>query len=390
MNDLSDCVLATGIWGWGLNLHYLHDVKVDVPSLIRYPPRQSSSHPPHHLSTYRLAAALSTIFGFSMVVFWVFSRRDPELVIFYDWMPMTLLVIIAVLFAIPLRSWSLSHAGRWHFLLALRRVSIGGLDGNGAKFGDILLADVLTSYSKVLGDLFVCICMFFTADGSATDRPDRSCGGTVVVPLIMALPFAIRFRQCLIEYMRVKSAPGALKESAGWGGAHLANAAKYASAFPVIILSALQRSAEGAPTPGLYRAWLGAVLLNSLFSFYWDVARDWDLTLFSDSRARNNPDHPVGLRRRLYIQPAPSIYYVVIVLDLVLRCTWSLKLSPHLDRISGFESSIFVVEFLEIFRRWVWMFFRIETEWIRGSNAAMGFDDMVLLDDFQGKYQDEE
>lgn len=383
------------VWGWAINLHYLYDRKIDVPSLIRYPQRPSASHPPHHLSTYRLATVLSSTFAFSIVSFWLLSHRDPKLVVYYDWLPMTYLLALAVLFVLPLRRFSLSHSGRSRLLATLKRVSIGGIaQASDGKFGDILLADVLTSYAKVMGDLYVCICMMFFhgATGSATDRPDRNCGGRILVPLIMATPYLIRFRQCLIEYGRVRSAP--YKESVGWGGQHLANAAKYATAFPVIIFSALQRNLPSTPDydaqrTGLYRAWVVACLVNSLYSFYWDVAKDWDLTLFSGERARNAPDHALGLRRRLLIGNGPATYYLVIATDLMLRCTWSLKLSPHLDHITDFESSIFVIEALEVFRRWVWIFFRVETEWLRNTNTGLEVDD-ILLGDYQGKYQDED
>lgn len=339
------------------------------------------------------------------MLFWLFSHRDPALVVYYDWMPMTYLLVLAILFALPLRSLALSHSGRSRLLATLRRVSVGGLaQASDGKFGDILLADVLTSYAKVMGDLFVCVCMMFFhgATGSATDRPDRSCGGTVLVPLIMAAPYLIRFRQCLIEYLRVKRSN--YNPQVGWGGQHLANAAKYATAFPVIVFSALQRNLPDAPEydarrTGLYRAWVVACLVNSLYSFYWDVTKDWDLTLFAGARERNAPDHAFGLRRRLLIGHGhgnngnPVTYYAVIAMDLMLRCTWSLKLSPHLDHISDFESSIFVIEFLEVFRRWVWIFFRVETEWLRNNNntstSGLGADD-ILLGDYQGKYEDDE
>lgn len=314
---------------------------------------------------------------------------------------MSYLLILAALFALPLRSLALSHSGRSRLLATLRRVSIGGLaQASDGKFGDILLADVLTSYAKVMGDLFVCICMMFFhgATGSATDRPDRSCGGKVLVPLLMATPYLIRFRQCLIEYIRVRRSN--YSPQTGWGGQHLANAAKYATAFPVLIFSSLQRNLPDTPEydarrTGLYRAWVLACLVNSLYSFYWDVTKDWDLTLFAGARERNAPDHAFGLRRRLLIGNGPGTYYAVIAMDLMLRCTWSLKLSPHLDHITDFESSIFVIEFLEVFRRWVWIFFRVETEWLRNNNSGggptsgLGADD-ILLGDYQGKYEDEE
>lgn len=301
---------------------------------------------------------------------------------------MTNLLVLALLFAIPLRRLSVSHTGRNRLLATLRRVSIGGLaEPKDGKFGDILLADVLTSYARILGDLFVCLCMFLTRNGSATARPDRGCGGDVLVPLIMAVPSAIRLRQCLIEYVRVRNAPR--REATGWGGQHLANAAKYSTAFPVIILTAVLRNTK-EKAPGLSRAWIFACLLNSLYSFYWDVAKDWDLTLFAGEPERNSPEHPFGLRRRLIIHK-PGVYYIVIALDLILRCTWMIKLSPSLDSISSYESTIFLIQSLEVFRRWVWIFFRVETEWIRSTNTGLGVDD-ILLGDFQqgNKYEDED
>ncbi|KAH9243155.1 hypothetical protein K456DRAFT_1716772 [Colletotrichum gloeosporioides 23] len=379
-------IIILAVWGWGVNLHCLHKFKIDVPTLIRYPTRSSPMEPAHHLSTYRLATVLSTVFFLSISTFWIFTRRTPSLVIEYDWLPMTYFVALAAIFFVPIRSFS--HGGRSRFLATLKRVSIGGIaQAQDGKFGDILLADVLTSYSKILGDLYVVLCMFFTPSGSSTARPDRNCGGTVMVPLIMAVPFAIRFRQCIIEYLRVKRAP--YKESVGWGGQHLANATKYATAFPVIIFGAMQRSLPaGTSAPGLNRAWLVAALVNSLYSWYWDVAKDWDLTLFSSARERNNPEHAFGLRRRLVFQQ-PVIYYCVIGMDLMLRCTWSIKLSATLDKFTDFESSIFLLQSLEVFRRWVWIFFRVETEWLRNNTSGLGVDD-ILLGDYQGKYDSDE
>lgn len=57
------------------------------------------------------------------------------------------------------------------------------------------------------------------------------------------------------------------------------------------------------------------------------------------------------------------MYYGAIFLDLMLRCTWSFKLSPHLDHFNDLEGGIFVMELLEVLRRFIWIFFRVETEW---------------------------
>lgn len=104
------------------------------------------------------------------------------------------------------------------------------------------------------------------------------------------------------------------------------------------------------------------VFINSFYSFYWDVAKDWDLSLFSSGRERNDPEYPYGLRRHRYFH-AKEVYYTAIVIDLVLRCTWSIKLSPHLDHFNDLEGGIFLMELLEVIRRWMWIFLRVETEW---------------------------
>ncbi|KKA30820.1 hypothetical protein TD95_005055 [Thielaviopsis punctulata] len=354
-------IIVLGTWAWGLNLHYLSRLKIDVPRLINYPARSSPTEPTHHLSVYRLATILSILSATSLLFFWSASQGDPARVLTADWIPMSYLGFLACAFIAPVRS--IAPAGRRRFLVMLRRVAVGGLaQPHDGKFGDVLLADVLTSYAKVLADLWVCGCMF-SFHPSATAVPNRSCGGNNMVPLILAVPSCIRLRQCLIEYVRVRNAPR--REATGWGGQHLANAAKYFSALPVIFFSTLQKS---SPSYWHYKLWAMAALFNSLYSFWWDVTKDWDLTLLDDER-RSSPEHPWGLRARRLFKPN-ELYYAVIALDLLLRLTWSIKLSPHLSHVSDYEVSIYMLQFAEVLRRFIWLFVRVETEWIRTLNSA--------------------
>ncbi|KAI9850574.1 MAG: protein-ER retention protein [Thelocarpon superellum] len=385
-------IIVLGIWAWGLNLHYLSLLKIDVPALIRYPSRSSSGLPSHHLSTYRLATLLTIPLAGSLCLFWIVTHGQTRRVLNWEILPQSYLFLLVLIFVLPVQS--LSKGGRYRFLTTLKRVSIGGIaEVQDGRFGDILLADVLTSYAKVLGDLFVSACMFFSSTSSSTGMPNRSCGGQFMVPLIISIPSIIRLRQCLIEFFRVRRQKDRLSVAgspSGWGGQHLANALKYATAFPVIILSALQRGYEpgsvGLSETALFRLWLLFVILNSFYSFYWDVAKDWDLSMLGSSAERENPDHPYGLRRHRCFK-SPRTYYTAIVVDLLLRCTWSFKLSPHLDHFNDLEGGIFAMEFLEVLRRWVWVFFRVETEWVR-NNRGPAPDD-ILLGDYNGKADDE-
>ena len=228
-----------------------------MPTLIKYPTRISPVIPPHHQRIYGLATTATVPLIISILLFWLVTHGEPSAVVAWEILPQSYLVILVLIFIVPYQR--LSRAGRYRFLTTLRRVSIGGIaETQDGKFGDILLADVLTSYAKVLGDLFVSGCMFLSFGRSSTNRPDRSCGGQYIVPIVISIPSIIRMRQCLIEYARVKNdrqkPPGS-----GWGGQHLANALKYSSAFPVIILSALQRGYDpnkiGMSETGLFRLW---------------------------------------------------------------------------------------------------------------------------------------
>lgn len=165
----------------------------------------------------------------------------------------------------------------------------------------------------------------------------------------------------------------------------------------------------------LFRLWLLAALINSLYSFWWDVTNDWgfDLLQFkSESKhprqsslprslvlpamrersesiksprssttlqssppsqhpASSHPHrtsvHPWGLRARL-LYPLP-VYPLALFLNLVLRLTWSIKLSSHLHAKAQGEGSllIFWVEVAELVRRWMWVFIRVEWEIVRRS-----------------------
>ena len=157
-----------------------------------------------------------------------------------------------------------------------------------------------------------------------------------------------------------------------------------------------------------------SALVNSLYSFWWDVTNDWgfDLLQFTPKLKRGrqaslprtlvltaaqerealttssrngtkspsrvpspplvSPPHPhpaavypYGLRPHL-LYPLP-VYPLALFINLVLRLTWSVKLSSHLHAKAQGEGSflIFWVEVAELVRRWVWVFIRVEWEIVR-------------------------
>ncbi|KAL3478218.1 EXS family-domain-containing protein [Aspergillus californicus] len=373
-------ILVAGFWGWGANLYYLQQNNIDLPALIRYPARKSITQRPHHTSAYHLAALLTIPLLLSLLVFWPVTHGSREWVERVDYIPQVYLMIFFVLLVLPFNR--LSWSGRRRFLATLRRISIGGLaEAHDGKFGDILLADVLTSYAKVFADLVVTFCMFFNSETTSTSKPERHCGSDYTVPLLIAIPSIIRLRQCLIEYVRVRRAG---YKNGNNGGQHLANALKYASAFPVTIFAATLRNYSPFHFYGISEVTLSRLLyffsfINSSYSFYWDVTKDWDLTLFSDSR--NDNEYPFGLRRYRYF--TDQQYYMAMGIDFAIRFSWISRVMPGFRWLNDTEFGLFVLMFLEVARRWMWVFLRVEAEWVRNSRGPAPND--VLLGEFNGK-----
>ena len=75
--------------------------------------------------------------------------------------------------------------------------------------------------------------------------------------------------------------------------------------------------------------------------------------------------HPFGLRARL-LYPLP-VYPLALFVNLLLRLTWSIKLSSHLHAKVQGEGSFFIfwAEVAELVRRWVWVFIRVEWEIVK-------------------------
>ena len=53
------------------------------------------------------------------------------------------------------------------------------------------------------------------------------------------------------------------------------------------------------------------------------------------------------------------------------------------------------MEALEVGRRWIWIFFRVETEWVRSMGSAVSLgsprqDDILMADYGSGKDSDDE
>ncbi|KAI9511189.1 EXS family-domain-containing protein [Russula earlei] len=433
---------GAGILGWAANLHGLRLLGVDAASALDLRAHERESPPPLPLlvDDRRARAALTAsalcspvyrlAFGYALwcLAAWVLYRYATHgsavLVDFFKHIPAVCALVVLVFMLFPYDV--MQKRQRDAFLLSIKRC-ISSPINHRIFFSDVVFADIFTSYAKVLGDVWLSLCMLLPG-GSLLTPPKQYGWYRWILPTIMSLPYLVRFRQCIVEY----TSPSNDSHRPLW------NAVKYASSFPVIFLSAAQRlvlsdliAKKGDRVVeeawhgehALFRLWLLAALVNSLYSFWWDVTYDWgfDLLQFtpesnrhhhlrvrrpSPPRAVNPPAiqereesvasrlksatpspspppllapshppasqhshpvgvHPYGLRSRL-LYPLP-IYPLALFINLVLRLTWSIKLSSHLHAKVQGEGSFFIfwVEVAELVRRWVWVFIRVEWEIVR-------------------------
>ncbi|KAA3475320.1 SPX and EXS domain-containing protein 1 [Gossypium australe] len=215
------------------------------------------------------------------------------------------------------------------------------------SFPDFFLADILTSMAKVFSDLERSVCRMVHRQVAtiAWFEADSVCGShSVAIPLVLVIPYIWRLLQCLRQYKDTKEKPT------------LFNALKYSTAVPVIFLSALKYHVSPDRWTYVYRRlWLFSSVVNSLYSFYWDITRDWDLSVFTRIFKFNKPSLCTNL-----FYGRRWVYFWVIGSNLILRCTWTYKLSAHLRHN---YLTVFMVTALEMLRRFQWIFFRVENEW---------------------------
>lgn len=99
--------------------------------------------------------------------------------------------------------------------------------------------------------------------------------------------------------------------------------------------------------------WFGLFVASSLYSYFWDVYMDWGL---------GRPNHAFLGSRLMY--PKKSHYYTVMAIDLFLRFMWVTTLIPPQSgaRFEVPNYLTLVIMAMELFRRTIWGFFRIEHE----------------------------
>uniref|UniRef100_A0A087XTF7 Xenotropic and polytropic retrovirus receptor 1 homolog n=1 Tax=Poecilia formosa TaxID=48698 RepID=A0A087XTF7_POEFO len=253
------------------------------------------------------------------------------------------------------------------------------------EFADFWLADQLNSLVVVLMDFEYLICFYiFELQWSNSkglfppDSSDHVCHSYWygLRAIIQCLPAWLRFIQCLRRYRDTKRA-----------FPHLVNAGKYSTTFFVVTFAALYAThQEQGHTDADMFLYLLIVFstISSLYTLTWDLIMDWGL--FDRGAGENT------FLREEIVYPHKAYYYFAIVEDVLLRFAWTIQISlstmtePH--SVGNIVATILAP--LEVFRRFVWNFFRLENEHLNNcgefravrdiSVAPLNADDQTVLE----------
>jgi hypothetical protein len=132
-----------------------------------------------------------------------------------------------------------------------------------------------------------------------------------------------------------------------WVWPYSYNALRYFLNICVIVFGAYPPQ---NPLTTAYMAWyIPLYVISTLYSCYWDVANDFQLLQFHSSR-------PL-LRDKILYEDAEYFYYIVLVINPLLRFMWTLSFTPY-------GGHPFLVVF-EIMRRSLWACIRMEVGYIQ-------------------------
>jgi len=170
-----------------------------------------------------------------------------------------------------------------------------------------------------------------------------------------ALPLLYRMSQCAHNMIEKKV----------FIGPDFFNFMKYFSSFVVAVTSFVSTRDSS-----LKYLWVISAIVSSCYCFTWDVKMDWGFFA---------PDSKNLFLRSTLAFSRKYLYYIIIVQDLALRFAWSCTISP--DIVKQFmrpEFFFFALGFMEMYRRCVWNFLRVEKEHVINIGIFRAVEDTPL------------
>ncbi|XP_055711074.1 xenotropic and polytropic retrovirus receptor 1 homolog [Phlebotomus papatasi] len=337
----------------GINIYGWRSSGVNHVLIFELDPRNHLSE--QHLM--ELAAIFGVVWTLSMLSFLYSSSLSIPA--FVNPLALSLIMLIFLcnpfkIFRPEARFWLLRKIGR---MIAAPFFHVG--------FADFWLADQLNSLVTALLDFQFLICFYITNGNwlEAGDARYHTERDFILRPIVNCLPAWFRFAQCLRRYRDSREA-----------FPHLVNAGKYSTTFLVVIFATL-KSYHASEYDSTFEnpyviLWLLSAVISSVYAYLWDIKMDWGL--FDKNAAENR------FLREEIVYSSTSFYYFAIVEDALLRLSWLGAFVLSEAKIVSGEVMTSITAPLEVFRRFVWNFFRLENEHLNNCGKFRAVRDISI------------
>ncbi|GAM28042.1 hypothetical protein SAMD00019534_112180 [Acytostelium subglobosum LB1] len=277
-----------------------------------------------------------------------------------EFTPLVLFIIYILILICPFNIFQL-EIRKW-FLITIWRVVTAPLKS--VKFAHFFMGDQLSSLVLMMVQMSQFIC-FYSVD--AYHPPDDSIcpqKGRYINPFISGLPAFWRLMQCFRRYKDSKDK------------VHLKNALKYFLSIVVVFFSAMDSFYSHGWSSPTRIIWLISGLVNSSYSYWWDLFMDWSI-LVKPKTSTWNPFKYTLRKKRMY-NPT-FVYYIAIGTNFIFRMTWSLTKSlAQLTFILPSYKLVVIIAILEVLRRGQWNVYRLENEHINNCGRFRATRDIPL------------
>ncbi|XP_025013737.2 phosphate transporter PHO1 homolog 3 isoform X1 [Ricinus communis] len=270
---------------------------------------------------------------------------------FTELLPLNLVILLLVLLLLPFNV--LYRSARFFLLTCIFHCIAAPLYK--VTLQDFFLADQLTSQVQAIRSLEFYICYYAWGDYKLRENTCKTSDVYNTFYFIVAvIPYWVRLLQCLRRLFEEKDIMQAI------------NGGKYFVTIAAVCLRTAYSLNKG--TSWRVAAWIFSVIA-ALYGTYWDLVFDWGL-LQRHSKNR-------WLRDKLLV-PRKSVYFIAMVLNVLLRFAWlQTVLNFNISSLHA-ETSIAIVASLEIIRRGIWNFFRLENEHLNNVGKYRAFKSVPL------------
>ncbi|KAL6350747.1 hypothetical protein AAG906_028214 [Vitis piasezkii] len=266
--------------------------------------------------------------------------------------PLVLVVLVLIILLCPFNI--ILRSSRFFFLTCLFHSLCAPLYK--VTLPDFFLADQLTSQLQAFRSLEFYVCYYGWGDYKLRQN---TCSTNDVFKafsfIVVAIPYWCRLFQCLRRLFEEKD------PMQGYNGL------KYFSTLVAISVRTAYSLDRGKINWNIM-AWIFSVIA-AICGTYWDLVVDWGL-LQRQSKNR-------WLRDKLLI-PYKSVYFGAMVLNVLLRFAWLQTVLNFQVSFLHREAMIAIFASLEIIRRGIWNFFRLENEHLNNVGAYRAFKSVPL------------